>query len=335
MVHSTQPGPTNHHGHRHHRHHRPTAAVPSKPLAPARTPGPNGHQDQGDPNLTTWLGWTPTLSGVRDWADQSLHELETWLHHVLGGAGPLQPGHPPVATGSRTLAPPKGPLSAPLLKRLFTGADDAVLQQIADEVNADPKKFGLDTPLRRAHFFGQVLQEGGKSLEAGEENLHYRASALKHWPYYRAHPEQAEIDGSVHEGGKLVNKARPEAIANRIYGGRKDLGNGSIESGDGWKFRGRGFIQVTGRYNYKELASEYKRLYADSADFEADPDLMARFPYDIRSAICFWVWKSLPQRADQGATDAVVDSITDVINKNTPSRDARKANFKEAYDVFK
>jgi len=337
MVNSTKPGTATHHGKRHHRHSPHSSAVPQKPVTPAKTPGPNGVKDQGDPNHTSWLGWTPNLTGVRDWADHSLHELEDWFHHTLGGwVGPTSPGAPPVAPGSKGLTPVAGPLSAGLLKKLFPNAADAVLQQVANELNADPRKFGLDTPLRRAHFFAQVMQEGGKGLEAGFENLNYRASALKaNWSYYKAHPDEADEDGAEYQGKKLVKGAHPERIANHIYGGRADLGNGSIESGDGWRFRGRGFMQVTGRYNYKTLTVEYKKLFADSADFEADPDLMAKFPYDVRSAVCFWVWKKLPARADKGATPQVVDSVTDVVNKSTPSRQARKTNFEEAYAVFK
>ncbi len=337
MVHSTKPGPADHHGHpKHHRRHPHTAAVPARSPLPARTPGVSGSKDQADPNHTTWLGWTPSLTGVRDWADHSLHELEEWFHHALSGIGTQTAGGPPVSTGSKPLAPVKGPLSVAILTKLFPDAEGTVLQQVADELNADPKKFGLDTPLRRAHFFAQVMQEGGPGLEAGEENLNYRASVLKtDWPYYKARPAEADADGSAYEGNKVVKKANHERIANRIYGGRSDLGNGSIESGDGYLFRGRGLIQATGRYNYQQITKQYQALFDGSVDFEKTPKLMAEFPYDVRSAVAFWVWKKLPAIADKGATDAIVDKVTDVVNKKTPSRAARKDNFKVAYDACK
>jgi hypothetical protein len=101
MVQSAKPGPTKHHGRSHHRHHPPTTTVPEKQPLPARTPGVNGSKDHADPNHTTWLGITSSLTGVRDWADHSLHELDDWLHHMLGGAGAQAPGKPPVATGSK------------------------------------------------------------------------------------------------------------------------------------------------------------------------------------------------------------------------------------------
>jgi putative chitinase len=337
MVNSVKPGPATHHGRSHHRHHPPTTTAPAKAILPAKTPGVNGNKDQGDPNHTTWLGWTPSLTGVRDWADHSLHELEEWLHHVMGGVGPQHPGSPPVSTGSKPLVPVKGPLTAALLKKLFTKAKDAELQQIADEINADPKKFGLDTPLRRAHFFGQVLEEGGRALKAKREDTHYRASVLGKFSYYKHHPEEAQQDGSLFDAaGKMTQKANAQVIANKIYGGRmKDLGNGPVSSGDGWNFRGRGIIQVTGRANYQSVTNQYKKLFTDSVDFMTDPDKMAEFPYDVRSAIAYWVMNGLPARADKGATPKVVDTITDIVNSLTDTRDDRKANFKEAYAVLK
>lgn len=338
MANSTKPGPAEHHGnHRPHKHQPHSSKVPDKPPLPAKTPGPAGKNDQSDPVHTAWLGVTSAVTGARDWADHSLHELEDWWHHTLGGwVGPKAPGAPPVAPGSAGLAPVKGPFSVAILKKLFPGAADAMLLQTANELNVDPKKFGLETPLRRAHFFAQVMQEGGKSLEAGYENLNYRQTVLKRdWPYYKKHPDEADDDGSAYEGKKLIKSAHPQRIADHIYGGRKDLGNGSIESGDGWTYRGRGFMQVTGRYNYRMLNDQYKKLFTDAADFEANPDLMAHFPYDVRSAVCFWVWKKLPAVADGGATPEVVDLVTDVVNSKTLSRAERKTHFKEAYEVFK
>jgi putative chitinase len=337
MVQSAKPGPATHHGGRHHRHHPHSSAVPQKPPMPAKSPGSSGKNDQADPNHTTWLGWTSALTGVRDWADHSMHELEDWFEHALGRVGPQKPGTPPVATGSQPLAAAKGPLTAALLKKLFKDAKDAELQQIADEINADPKKFGLDTPLRRAHFFGQVMQEGGPALKAKSEDLHYRASVLKtKFSYYKAHPAEADTDGALFDAaGKRTQKANPEVVANKIYGGRKDLGNGAPSTGDGWKYRGRGLIQVTGRSNYQSVTDTYKKLFTDKIDFMVDPDKMAEFPYDVRSAIAYWVMNDLPKRADKGDDPKVVDLITDVVNSNTDTREDRKKNFKKAYDVLK
>lgn len=338
MANSTKPGPAEHHGnHRPHRHQKPSAKVPDKPILPAKTPGPAGKNDQSDPLHTAWLGVTSAVTGARDWADHSLHELEDWWHHTMGGpVGPKAPGAPPVAPGSAGLAPVKGPLTLALLKKLFPQAKDAALQQVADEINVDPKKFELDTPLRRAHFFAQVMEEGGPGLEAKHEKLFYRASVLKTtFSYYIAHPAEADVDGSTYDaaGVKMLTKAHPETIANKIYGNR--LGNGPPSSGEGWKYCGRGLIQVTGKENYQKVATQYQKLYADKVDFVSDPDKMGLFPYDVRSAISFWVMNHLGSVADKGATDAVVDKVIDIVNSKTKTRSERKANFKVANDVLK
>ena len=241
---------------------------------------------------------------------------------------------PPLATGSKPLVPAKGPLSVALLKKLFTKARDADLQQVADEINADPKKFGLDTPLRRAHFFAQVLQEGGKSLKAKREDTSYRASALHKFSYYQPHPDEIDQDGSLFDAkGMRTQKANAQVIANKIYGNR--MTNGPASTGDGWNFRGRGIIQVTGKQNYQLVSNEYAKLYNDKVDFMTDPDKLAQFPWDVRSAIAFWVMNKLPERADKGDKPEVVDTITDIVNSLTDTREERKANFVEAYAVFK
>lgn len=335
MANSVKPGPAEHGLPQHHRRHPLKVAIPPKQPLPAKTPGVSGSKDQADPNVAAWLGSTPSLTGVRDWADHTLRELEDWFHHKMGGAGPLQQGAPPVSTGSKALAPVKGPLSGALLKKLFKRGKDADLQQVADEINADPKKFELDTPLRRAHFFGQVMTEGGEGLNARSEGFNYNHDALKStFGYYASHPGEADADGYVKDAaGKYIHGAtNAETIANKAYGGR--LGNGPIASGDGFLFRGRGLMQVTGRANYRAITTQYKALFAPTVDFEAKPDLALEFPYDVRSAICFWVMNHCAAQADKGATPEAVDLVTDIVNKKTDSRPKRKANFKKAYDVF-
>lgn len=116
MANSKIPGPADTH-HRHHRKHPHHASKPKPPLTPARTPGPLGHKDQGDPTLTTLLGWTPNLTGLRDWADHTLHRLEAWGHEALGAIG-LDPGTgQPVAVGAKPLTASAGGLDWEVLKK--------------------------------------------------------------------------------------------------------------------------------------------------------------------------------------------------------------------------
>ena len=222
------------------------------------------------------------------------------------------------------------------LKKAFPAADDKHLQDIADELNRDLVKYGLDTRLRRAHFFAQVREEGGPELKGQVESLNYSPEALKKlFSYYKKNPAEATTDGYAKDSkGHIIRHANEEAIANKAYGGR--LGNGGPGTGDGWRYRGRGFMQVTGKDNYTSLNNSYKKYYDfDTAhDFVVHPELLGQFPYDIRSAVCFWNSHGLPKLADAGSKPANVDAITAVINKNTPTYDKRRANFAAIFPLL-
>lgn len=233
--------------------------------------------------------------------------------------------------------PLKANITAAQLSTLFPDAGIDYLDQVASELNTDLNKYGLDTPLRRAHFFAQVKQEAGSGLQSKVENLNYSPAALKAtFSYYTLNPDEADEDGYERdtETREIVRSANQEEIANKAYADRN--GNGDIASGDGWRYRGRGLIQVTGRSNYAALTSEYKALYgASDVDFEKNPELLEQLPYSIRSAVCFWVLNGLPKLADNGSTDSDVDAITAVVNRGTDSYGEREDNFDEAYQVFK
>ncbi len=229
-----------------------------------------------------------------------------------------------------------GAITATQLGVLFPGADKGYLEQVANELNNGLPKYGLDTGLRQAHFFAQVMQEAGPALEAQVESLNYSPKALEaNFSYYRNHPDEAVQDGYSKDPatGKIVRKANQERIANNAYANR--IGNGDAAGGDGFRFRGRGFIQVTGRANYAALATTYGTIYgAIGADFVTNPDQVASFPSSIRSAVCFWVQHGLPNLADHGSSDLNVDAITAVINRDTPSYGDRRNNFHKALQVF-
>lgn len=224
------------------------------------------------------------------------------------------------------------------LKRIFPNGDDDYLATVASELSTDLVGYGLGSSLRLAHFFGQVRQEAGPKLAAGEENLHYRSEALLNFSYYRNRRDEAQQDGYLYDAaGRLIKPGNDVAIGNKAYGGNPGLGNRGVDSGDGYNYRGRGFIQITGRYNYTKLNDQYQATYgASDIDFLAAPDTAKQFPYTVRSAVCYWIWNHLPEKADLGSTDANVNAITDVINLNTDqnSRQNRINNFKLAYAVF-
>lgn len=321
MAHSLTPGPLLHLG----------------PWAPARSPGPLGWMDHADPGICSVLGDTPGPLGYCDHADPTLAGADLG-RHLFGGMCRLPDGRTlalPANTQPAAVVP--GVVTVAALKLLFTAAISEYLQKVVDEISFDPATYGLDTALRRAHFFAQVRQESGAAMEASVESLNYAADKLKGpFKYYRDHPDEATTDGRTTDAktGKVTHAADQQTIANKVYAGRN--GNGNAASGDGWLFRGRGLKQVTGRANYAAVTTRYKLLYPNSAvDFEATPDLMADFPYSLRSAVCFWIENKLPALADAGSGDAQVDAITAVINQDTDSYAARRAHFATAWVAFK
>ena len=188
---------------------------------------------------------------------------------------------------------------------------DTVIAQLPDTI----AKFELNTPLRLAHFLAQAGHESG-GFQAVNENLNYGAKGLlgifkKYFPT----PEKAAL-----------YERKPEKIANLVYGGR--MGNGPEASGEGWKFRGRGYIQLTGKDNYKSFDAVVAESIVDN------PDLVAT-KYPLLSAAWFFHKNGLHKIADQGATDAVVTSVTKRVNGGTIGLPDRIKHFKEYYNLLK
>jgi putative chitinase len=188
---------------------------------------------------------------------------------------------------------------------------DSVIAQLPDTI----AKFELNTPLRLAHFLAQAGHESG-GFKAVNENLNYGAKGLlgifkKYFPT----PEKAAL-----------YERKPEKIANLVYGGR--MGNGPEASGEGWKFRGRGYIQLTGKDNYKAFDAVVAESIVDN------PDLVAT-KYPLLSAAWFFHKNGLHKIADGGATDAVVTSVTKRVNGGTIGLPDRIKHFKEYYNLLK
>jgi len=197
------------------------------------------------------------------------------------------------------------------ISKLKGHVPDAVIAQIPEVM----EKFQINTPLRLCHFLAQCGHESG-NFKAVNENLNYGAKGLlglfkKYFP--------TEAKAKEYE-------RKPEKIANLIYGGR--MGNGPEASGEGYKFRGRGYIQLTGKDNY----SAFDKVVAE--DIVANPDLVAT-KYPLLSAAWFWNSRKLNELADKGATDAEVTSITKKVNGGTIGLEDRIKHFKEFYSLLK
>ena len=171
------------------------------------------------------------------------------------------------------------------------------------------------TPLRGAHFFAQCAHESG-NFRFLEENLQYSAEQLmKTWP--RLFPTM--------EIAQQYDK-NPQKIANRAYADR--MGNGSEASGDGWKYRGRGAIQLTGRENYKAFAD-----FEGRPDILYSPDLVAS-EYPIESALFFFDRNHLWPICDRGVGDATIADLTRRINGGTLGLEDRIKKTKDFYKIL-
>ena len=196
------------------------------------------------------------------------------------------------------------------LEKLKGHVPDAVIAQLPDTI----AKFELNTPLRLAHFLAQAGHESG-GFKAVNENLNYGAKGLlsifkKYFP--------------TEEKAKLYER-KPEKIANLVYGSR--MGNGAETTGEGYKFRGRGYIQLTGKDNYKAFDAVVTESIVDN------PDLVAT-KYPLLSAAWFFHKNGLHKIADKGATDAVVTEVTKRVNGGTIGLADRLKHFKEYHALL-
>lgn len=166
-----------------------------------------------------------------------------------------------------------------MLKEMGVSTEDA--EQYIDDLEMTLPKYGIaESRVRLAHFFSQVLHESGQ-MRFDMENLNYSAKALRAvFGKYFKNKRQAE-----------AYARQPEKIANKVYANR--MGNGSESSGDGWKYRGRGLIQLTGKNNYRAFA----KWIGDDRVVD-DPDLVAT-EYAVQSAVFYWDKNKLNKIADK------------------------------------
>lgn len=186
--------------------------------------------------------------------------------------------------------------------------------KVIEQIPGIQEKFGINTNLRLAHFLAQAGHESG-GFRVTNENLNYSAKGLQ-GIFKKYFPSEAIA---------LDYAKKPQKIANRVYGGR--MGNGNEASGDGYKFRGRGYIQLTGRDNYTAFGKSI------GVAIEENPDVVAT-EHALSSAAWFWSKNGLNKIADTGATDAAVTMITKRVNGGTIGLADRIKHFKEYYSLL-
>lgn len=166
------------------------------------------------------------------------------------------------------------------------------------------------TPIRAAHFFAQCAHESG-GFKAFNENLNYGAKGLQD-TFKKYFPDAATA---------AKYERKPEMIANRVYASR--MGNGDEKSGDGWKYRGRGAIQLTGKDNYLAFSK-----HIGDPEVMTNPDVVAT-KYSFESAMFFFETNKLWAICDKGVDDATILALTKKINGGTHGLDDRKDKTKK------
>jgi putative chitinase len=231
-----------------------------------------------------------------------------------GMAGPAtlaalqSPGEPPATPSDDGSADSATQESTTLASNLnLGGLTGKVPAGVIAQIPETAAKFNITTNLRLAHFLAQCALES-VNFTAVVENLNYRAARLMEiFPkYFRG------VDPAAYANN-------PAKIANRVYSNR--LGNGDEASGDGFKFRGRGYIQLTGKTNYTSFSKFI------GADCVANPDLVAT-KYPLASAAFYFNSNNIWAICDRGADDATVTKVTKAVNGGTHGLAERLQNFK-------
>lgn len=199
------------------------------------------------------------------------------------------------------------------LKKHYPTANDKILKAIVESLALLASKYGINTKLRLAHFLAQTAHESG-GFRAVEENLNYSADGLnKIFPKYF---KNAGRDAQAYH-------RQPEKIANIVYASR--MGNGDTASGDGYKFRGRGVIQLTGRNNYTNFSTDMGIKLEEAVAYLATPQGA------VESGAWYWNKNGLNALADKDD----VTAVTKKINGGTIGLEDRKKHTEDFKKFFK
>lgn len=215
-------------------------------------------------------------------------------------------------SGALTTTTIKKMITQDQLKQLIPG--NQFVNEWCDCLNGILPDYEVDTPLRLAAFIAQCSTESGHFTTV-EENLNYRWETLR-----RVFPKYFPTDKLAQEYASKPN--RQEAIANRVYANR--MGNGDERSGDGWKYRGRGLIQVTGKNNYQAFADSLEIPIEEATDY------LTTFEGAVQSACWFWEANDLNKYADSRD----IRGMTRVINGGFNGLDERLENYQHALKVL-
>lgn len=246
-------------------------------------------------------GWLPIL--MED-------DTTGWVSQKFVEEAPKSRPPKQTPTPMPTPGPISGGLDPDLLQEIVPSLSDDNAASLILALNLAMREAEINTSLRQAAFIAQVAHES-RGFSRFVENLNYRTERL------------LDIFGKYFTEDEAQEFARqPEKIANRVYADR--LGNGDEDSGDGWRYRGRGFIQLTGKDNYREAG---KSLHMDLV---GQPELAEGLEVSARIAAWYWTKRHLNSFADRGQ----FDTITKLINGGLNGLADRRAYYGKAKEVL-
>jgi putative chitinase len=191
------------------------------------------------------------------------------------------------------------------------GVSEETVEKYYDGLVKAMEEFEINTPLRIAAFLAQVAHESG-NFRAVHENLNYKAEGLQKI-FHKYFPDEETANEYARQ---------PEKIANRVYANR--MGNGDEASGDGWRYCGRGLIQLTGKANYTACGEDLKEDLHENPEYLETPEGAAR------SAAWFWNSRDLNDLADEKN----IKEITKKINGGYIGLEEREKNYEHALSVL-
>jgi putative chitinase len=247
------------------------------------------------------------------------------------GAGSNQTLDALVAGCNRSCPRCHAKITSEQLRRIFPSAPDDRVTIVRDNFNQYMEPLEIIRCLRKAHLFAQIRGESGNALNPVSENLAYSRRRLLEVFGQNVESRRPGVLAAADSGSQ-------QAIGNALYANMN--GNGNVASGDGYNYRGRGYIQITGRGTYSGVQGVINSKCAGSGiDVVADPDSASTPKGGIISAMAYWYWKtpSLNRTADQGDTNGTVDAITRRVRGGShPTIDAeRRTAYATTMVVFR
>ena len=335
MAASTKPGPLN----------PPMGGC----RVPARTNGPLGVFDQGDPSLTTLLGNTPGPLGFNDWANVDLPRYQSLLVQNPGtlcradGGTPIILGsnnYPATATGATGATNNQGTqITTALLQAADSTNSANYYDGIVTSMNEYAAVYAINTPLRIAHFLSQIGHESGFRIV--EEKGNYSAKRMRQTFGCKGGSKNYIESTDECKLGRLRDKLWTEEstyahnaknLLSYVYASRYD--NGDEASGDGYRYRGRGMMQLTFKSNYSKFTTTHNQKNPnDPRNFVNNPELLAsEQKYGIESAFFYWDSRGINAIADSDNVENVTTAVNGGLN-GLADRKARLDKIKHALGI--